>query len=367
MPAKRAHSDRILFSTVLVLVVGGMFIFISASLGLLAGDGASFASVTRNQLVLGLGGGTLAFLAGLSIHYRFWRRISLYILIAAIFLTLLVFTPLGLELNGARRWLNFFGVMTLQPGEFLKIAYILYLATWLSGVKSKIGDFRYGLLPFLAITGVVGAVLLLQPDKDTFAIIAASGFAMFFAAGARVKHIAILLLAAVLGIGGIILTSDYVGERIQTFLNPDNDPRGASYQIQQSLMAVGAGEMFGRGFGQSIQKFGKLPEPISDSIFSVFAEEFGFMGSAILVLAYLLFAFRGLWVAARAPDLFGGLIALGIVVLITAESYLNIGAMLGVVPLSGLPLVFVSHGGSALLTSLGAAGILLSVSRTVHT
>jgi cell division protein FtsW len=132
-------------------------------------------------------------------------------------------------------------------------------------------------------------------------------------------------------------------------------------------MAVGAGEIFGRGFGQSVQKFGKLPEPTSDSIFSVFAEESGFLGASVLVLAYLVFALRGFWIAARAPDVFGGLIALGIVVLIVSESYLNIAAMLGVFPLSGLPLVFVSHGGSALLTSMGAAGILLSISRSVHT
>ena len=150
-----------------------------------------------------------------------------------------------------------------------------------------------------------------------------------------------------------------------TFLHPDNDSQGAGYQIQQSLLAVGAGETFGRGFGQSIQKFGKLPEPTSDSIFSVFSEEFGFVGSSLLIITYVVFALRGFWVAARAPDLFGGLLATGIVVLIMLQSFTNIGAMLGVIPLSGLPLVFVSHGGSSLLVFLGAAGILLSVSKSV--
>ncbi|MBX9765369.1 FtsW/RodA/SpoVE family cell cycle protein [Patescibacteria group bacterium] len=365
MASGRGHADRILFSTIVVLVVGGMFIFLSASLGLLAGNGPEFGNVARNQLLLGLGGGIIAFLIGLNIHYRFWRGISLYLFLGTAALSLLVFTPLGLELNGARRWIDF-GIFTLQPAEFLKIGYILYLATWLSTAKSKIGDLRYGLLPFGVITGAVGALLLLQPDTDTFMIIALSGLAMFVAAGAKIRDIMIIILIGVIA-GAIVITfRPYVADRITSFLNPGNDPQGTGYQIQQSLMAVGAGEIFGRGFGQSVQKFGKLPEPTSDSIFSVFAEEAGFVGASALVITYLVFALRGFWVAARAPDVFGGLAALGIVVLIVSESYLNIAAMLGVFPLSGLPLVFVSHGGSALLASLAAAGILLSVSRSVH-
>lgn len=366
MTKGRGHSDRILFTTIILLIVGGFLIFLSASLGLLAGNGPEFGNVARNQLVLGLGGGSIVFLVCLAIHYRFWRKVSLYLLLGALALCLLVFTPLGLELNGARRWLDL-GLFTVQPAEFLKIGYLLYLATWLSTAKSKIGEMRYGLLPFGAITGVVGIVLLLQPDTDTFMIIALSGLAMFAAAGAKVRDLAIIILLGV--IAGVIVVTfrPYVADRITSFLNPGLDPQGTGYQIQQSLMAVGAGEIFGRGFGQSIQKFGKLPEPTSDSIFSVFAEEAGFVGASVLVLAYLVFALRGFWIAARAPDVFGGLLALGIVVLIVSESYLNIAAMLGVFPLSGLPLVFVSHGGSALLASMGAAGILLSISRSVNT
>ncbi|MBY0539018.1 putative lipid II flippase FtsW [Patescibacteria group bacterium] len=366
MTKGRGHSDRILFSTIILLIVGGFLIFLSASLGLLAGSGPEFGNVARNQLVLGLGGGTVVFLICLAIHYRFWRGVSLYLFLSSLALCFLVFTPLGLELNGARRWIDL-GIFTVQPAEFLKIGYLLYLATWLSGAKSKIGEMRYGLLPFLVITGIVGATLLLQPDTDTFMIIALSGLAMFAASGAKVRDLAIIVLLGV--IAGIIVITfrPYVADRITSFLNPGLDPQGTGYQIQQSLMAVGAGEIFGRGFGQSVQKFGKLPEPTSDSIFSVFAEEAGFVGASALVIAYLVFALRGFWIAARAPDVFGGLLALGIVVLIVSESYLNIAAMLGVFPLSGLPLVFVSHGGSALLASMGAAGILLSVSRSVHT
>jgi cell division protein FtsW len=358
--------DGILLFAVTVLVVGGLFVFLSASLGLLARDGAQYSDVAISQIVLGLGGGFLAMLVTLSVPYKFWRKYSLYIFIAALGLTLLVFTPLGLELNGARRWL-LIGPFTFQSAEALKIAYILYLATWLSAAKRKIGEPLLGIIPFLTITGITGVILLLQPDTDTFLIIAASGLAMFFASGAKIRDIAIIVLLAVLALGGLILTRPYLLDRVETFLDPSSDPQGSSYQIQQSLLAIGAGELTGRGFGQSIQKFGKLPEPISDSIFSVFAEEFGFIGSVALIIAFLTFALRGLWIAARAPDFYGGLLAVGIVTLIAVQAFLNIGAMLGLLPLSGLPLPFVSHGGSALLIALAMVGLLMSVSRSVRT
>jgi cell division protein FtsW len=359
------HADRILGTTLLILVIGGVFIFLSASLGLFASDGASFADVARNQLLFGLVGGGAAFLFAFNTPYAFWRRISLYLWIASLVLTLCVFVPgIGITLNGAHRWIGL-GPITVQPSEFLKLAYILYIATWLSGAKSKLGDFRFGLLPYLIITGITGAALIIQPDNDTFLITAATGLIMYVASGTKLRDLAILLLIGIIGAAIIVFAKPYVAERVMTFLNPDRDPQGASYQLKQSLLAVGAGEVSGRGFGQSIQKFGKLPEPISDSIFSVFSEEFGFIGSLALVFAYLVFALRGLWVAARAPDLFGGLLAVGIVILVSAQSYLNISSMLGLFPLSGLPLVFISHGGSAMVASLAAAGMLLSVSRNV--
>lgn len=357
--------DGILLSAVIILVVGGLFIFLSASLGLLARDGAQFSDVAISQIVLGLGGGFIAMIIALSVPYRFWKRYALYIFIAALALTLLVLTPLGLELNGARRWI-LIGPFTFQSAEALKVAYILYLATWLSGIKRKIGNPLLGLLPFLVVTGITGVVLLLQPDTGSFLIIAASGVAMFFASGAKIRDVAVIILLAALALSFLLATRPYLWDRVQTFLDPASDPRGSSYQIQQSLLAIGAGEVTGRGFGQSIQKFGKLPEPISDSIFSVFAEEFGFVGSLALIVAFLIFSLRGFWIAARAPDLYGGLLAVGVVMLIVVQAFFNIGAMLGFFPLSGLPLPFVSHGGSALLISLGMAGLLMSISRSVR-
>jgi len=362
-----ASVDRILFFSVVALVFGGLLIFLSASLGLFATGGSTkFSDVAIGQIVLGLGGGFLAFIVGVSVSHKIWRRSAFFLFIATVLLTLSVFIPgFGLELNGAHRWIHI-GSFTFQPAELLKVAYVLFLASWLSGVKRTVGNPLNGLVPFMAITGVVGIVLLAQPDTDTFVVIAMAGGAMFFSAGARARDIAAILLVAAIGFAVLVSMRPYLAERVTTFFNPSSDPRGSSYQIQQSLLAVGAGEVFGRGFGKSIQKFGKLPEPISDSIFSVFAEEFGFVGCTILIIGFLTFSLRGLWIAARSPDMFGGLVAIGIVTIIITQSFMNMAAMLGLIPLSGLPLVFVSHGGSALAVALGACGVLLSVSRGVR-
>jgi cell division protein FtsW len=177
------------------------------------------------------------------------------------------------------------------------------------------------------------------------------------------RHIGIVALVLLIGLGVLIWTKPYLAARVATFLNPAADPQGAGYQIQQSLIAIGSGGALGRGFGQSVQKFSYLPEPIGDSIFAVAAEEFGFIGGAALVLLFLFLILRGLRLTARAPDPFSGLLALGIVILIGASAFTNIASMLGVIPLSGLPLAFVSHGGTALVIALVEAGILLNISR----
>jgi len=365
MPA-RPHVDRVLLLTIILLVVGGLFIFFSASLGLLAFDTGGFTDAAKGQILLGLGGGVVAFFLGMKIPYRFWRRYSLYLFIAAVVLSFLVFVPhIGLSLNGAHRWIGV-GPITFQPSEFLKIGYILYLATLLSAAKNKISDARWGLVPFGIVTGIMALVLILQRDTVTCVVLSGTGLMMFMAAGAKLRDFALIVLVGIIGIGVLVAFRPYVAERFVTFLHPGSDSQGSGYQIQQSLLTVGSGELFGRGFGQSIQKFGKLPEAISDSIFSVYAEEFGFIGSAILIVLFVSFAMRGYWVAARAPDLFGGLLATGIVTIITAQSFINIGSMLALLPLSGLPLVFISHGGTSLLVSMGEVGILLSISRSVY-
>ncbi len=355
--------DRILLSIVIVFVVVGFLIFSSASLGLLARDGVPFTSVAANQFLFGIVGGSIVMFLASSIHYRTWRQYAFYFFVATLILTLLVFVPgLGFEHAGAKRWIAI-GGFSFQPAEFLKLGFVVYMATWLSGMKDHVGTFVQGTLPFLGIVGVVGVVMLLQPDTDTYAIMVASAMAMFLTAGGKIRDVVGIVLVGVCLILVLAFMRPYIMDRLTTFMDPSSDPLGSGYQINQSLIAIGSGGAFGRGFGQSIQKFEYLPEPIGDSIFAVFAEEFGFMGGALLVLLFAAFTFRGFRIATHAPDLFGMLLVVGFVTIITLQAFLNMAAMVAVAPLSGLPLPFISHGGTALMATLASIGIVLNVSR----
>lgn len=355
--------DRIFLGIVLLLLVVGFFSFASASLGVLTRDGADILDLATSQLLLGLLLGIVAFFAALAVPHRILRRYALFIFLGSLVLSALVFVPgLGLYHGGAVRWIDL-GFASFQPAEFLKLGFVIYLASWLAAVRERSQTFRHGTLPFLVLTALAGAVLLAQPDTGTFLILLAAGLAMLVAAGGRFLHIALLGLLAVALVGALAYSRPYVRERLTTFLNPAADPLGSGYQLQQSILAIGSGEIFGRGFGQSVQKFNYLPEPVGDSIFAVFAEEFGFVGSVFLVSLFTAFALRGLRIATRAPDYFGGLLVVGIVILIVSQAFTNIGSMVGVLPLTGVPLVFISHGGTALMTALLEAGIVLSVSR----
>jgi cell division protein FtsW len=346
-----------------VMVAGGFLIFSSASLGLMARDGASFGSEAFSQFVFGILGGSIGLFVMSNVYYRHWRKYAIYIFIFSVIGTLAVFIPgLGMTHGGATRWLDL-GITTVQPSELLKIGFIIYLATWLSGVSNQIEKWKYGLFPFVGIVGIVGIIMLLQPDTDTFLIMGFAGLAMFLTAGARWRDIGILVLSAVLMLALVAMARPYVMDRITTFLNPDVDPLGSGYQIQQSLIAVGSGGFAGRGFGQSIQKFEYLPEPTSDSIFAVYAEEFGFLGTVLLIFGFVFMTLRGYKTATQAKDIFGTLLVVGFMTLIAAQAFLNMGAMVALAPLSGLPLPFISHGGTALAATLLSLGIVLNVSK----
>lgn len=355
--------DRPFLITVIILVVAGFFIFTSASLGLLAHDGAPFSSVVFNQFFLGIFLGTLTLYITSRVKYTFWRKYAFYIFLASVFTTLLVYIPgLGLEINNAQRWLDF-GIVTFQPAELLKIGFVIYFSAWLTNVKDKIHTVGHGIIPFIILLSITGAILLSQPDTGTFLVVFVTGLAMFIAAGARWRDIFTLVGITGVGLSALVYIHPYVKDRIITFINPTSDILGAGWQIKQSLIAIGSGGIFGRGFGQSIQKFQYLPEPIGDSIFAVAAEEFGFIGSIIIIALFIFLAFRGLKIAGKAPDNFSGLLVVGIVILIVSQSFINIGSMLGVIPLTGLPLLFISHGGSALLFALAEIGIVLNISK----
>lgn len=355
--------DRTLLIIILTLVTLGFFIFSSASLGLLAREGARFSSVAFSQILFGIIGGGIGMFLTSQIYYRNWRKYAFYIFIAASLLTLGVFIPgLGFEHGGARRWIAL-GGFTFQPAEFLKLAFVIYMATFLSGIHKHIQSFKQGTLPFLLITGGVGFILLLQPDTDTFLLMGTAALSMFIVAGGSWRDVGLMFLSGVILLAILAMTRPYIMDRFTTFLDPTDDPQGKSYQIQQSLIAIGSGGFAGRGFGQSIQKFEYLPEPIGDSVFAVFAEEFGFLGSVFLIGLLSFFTFRGYKIASHAKDLFGMLLVVGIMTLIVIQAFLNIAAMLSLAPLMGLPLPFVSHGGTALLTTLTAVGIVLNVSK----
>ncbi len=361
---KQRHTlDRPFLFAVIILVLGGFLIFSSASLGLLARNGAGFSSVALGQIVIGIIGGSIGLFFASHIYYRIYRRYALYIFLFSLATTLLVFIPgIGVTYGGATRWIDL-GFTTFQPAELLKLGFVIYLAALLSKNSKHLHSLRHGLIPFILVTGLVGAVLLLQPDTGTSFVIFATGIAMFIAAGGRWRDIVTFISISLVGLAVLAMSRPYIMDRLLTFINPMADPQGAGYQVLQSLIAVGSGNLFGRGFGQSVQKFGYLPEPVGDSIFAVFAEEFGFVGATLLITLFLFFMIRGLRIANKSPDSFGGLLVVGIVILIVSQSFLHIGSMIGVFPLTGLPLIFVSHGGSALFLALVGVGIILNVSR----
>ncbi len=335
----RAPIEKSYLILVLVLAFAGFFIFSSASLGLLTETGPTTKSVLFTQAV-GLIIGLAAFYVFSKINYTFFRRYAFYLFAAAILLNLVLFIPdLSLFHGGASRWI-YIGSVTFQPSEFLKIAFIIYFAAWLAHKKDRIKDFKSGLLPFLILMAVTGALLLSQRDTDTFVIIFVTGLGQLIIAGGKVRHISVAILAIIAVVGLVALFRPYARERIMTYIAPSSDPQGAGYQLQQSLIAVGSGGLFGRGYGQSIQKFGYLPEPVGDSIFAVVGEEFGFAGTTVLVILFIFFAIMCLRIAARAPDAFGGLLVSGIAILVIVESFMNMASEIGLVPLSRHPIAF---------------------------
>lgn len=363
MQASRARVDKSFLVISIALIVVGFAIFNSASLALLAKESSNYSSVALSQTVLGLFMGTLALIVASRLNFKIWRKTAFYFFLLAIILNILVLIPgIGFEHSGAQRWIRVAG-LSLQTSEVLKIAFIMYFAAWASGAKEKIKTFRMGLLPLMILLGICSLLLLQQPDTDNLLLIVFTGMSMFIVAGGRWKHFFLVALVGVIGLSILAATTPYLKSRINTFFNPQADAQGASYQVQQSLIAVGSGGLWGRGFGQSVQKFTYLPEPVGDSVFAVAAEEFGFIGSVLLLFLFVLFCTRGLKIASEAANPFARLVVVGIVIMIVFQAFVNIGAMLGVIPMSGITLPFVSQGGTSLFVTLLEVGIVLSVSR----
>lgn len=304
----------------------------------------------------------LAFI-GYTIDYKFWRKIAPLAVIGMIVLLVLVLIPgVGMYHGGARRWIEL-PFITFAPTEFYKLALILYLAAWFEKRQSEVKSFWYSTFPFLVILGITAILIMLQPDTGTFVTVAAISTVMYFVAGASWSHIIALIGLGLAGFIFLLKTAAYRMERFMIFLNPNADTSDAGYQINQALLAIGTGGLFGLGFGHSRQKFNYLPEASTDSIFAIVAEEMGFFLSAGIVLLYIFIAIQGYKVAQRAPDAFSRLIAIGITTWIIAQATINIFATMSLIPLTGVPLPFMSKGSTSTLALMLASSILLHISK----
>lgn len=357
------HYDSIFVILSAVLLIFGLFILTSASLGISAARFGSPYYYILHQFIAGVIPGIILFYISSRIPYFYWRNYALTILLVAIFLTFLVFVPgIGFYHSGAKRWLSL-GPASFQPSELLKFAYIIYLAAWLESKSKSIRSFKFGFLPFAIMTAFIASFLVLQPDIGTLIVLMAATLGLFFVSGGSVKQVSLLAGLMCIIFVVLIAAEPYRLDRVKVFFNTSHDPQGVGYQINQAFIAIGSGGFWGRGFGLSRQKFNYLPEPIGDSIFAVAAEELGFLGSMILLMLFAALFLRGLWLSLRVSDGFGQFLGTGIIFLITAQAITNIAAIVGLVPLTGIPLSLISYGGSALLVTLTEMGIILNISK----
>ncbi|MEC0369950.1 stage V sporulation protein E [Paenibacillus chibensis] len=362
MNKTRPAPDLWLFLCIMGLLTIGMVMVYSAGSVLAFHDyGDSFYFVKRQLLFAVLGLVAMFFTA--SIDFRVWKKYANIALIVCFALLVIVLIPVvGVVRGGARSWLGIssFGI---QPSEFMKLGMILFLSKWLSSEEWDITSFGKGLMPPLGLMGLAFGLIMLQPDLGTGTVMMGAAMMIVFTAGARLRHLGMLGLAGAAGFVGLILAAPYRLKRITAFLDPWSDPLGAGYQIIQSLYAIGPGGLGGLGLGMSRQKYSYVPEPQTDFIFSILAEELGFIGGLIVLLLFLILVWRGMRVAMTIPDRFGSLLAVGIVGMVAVQVIINIGVVIGLMPVTGITLPLISYGGSSLTLMLTALGILLNLSR----
>lgn len=356
------HIDYPLFWLSLALVIAGLLIVSSASTVLSQKNfNTPYYYFLRHALAALVGLGALALAQ--FVPYRLWKKLAFTALLFSFLFSAAVFIPqLGLTFGGAQRWLKI-GPLNLQPSELLKISLIIYLASWLEKKKGRVEGFTSAFMPFLVVMSAVGTILVLQKDIGTLLVVGASAVILYFIGGGRLTQLAAL---SVLGVAVLLLlvqAAPYRLNRLRVFWSPETAPQSIGYHINQAFIAIGSGGFWGRGFGQSIQKYSYLPEPLGDSIFAIVVEEFGFFGATLLGLTFLGFFLRSIHIARRAPDLFGKLLAAGLASLITLQAFVNMAAISGLMPLTGIPLPFISYGGTSLVVTLTMVGIMLNISK----
>ncbi len=355
--------DRIFLWLVLVLVFIGLVAISSAGIVVSQSKFGDPYHYFKHQLFYGAIPGLIAMLVVSKINYNLWKKAAVPFFIAAVItLVLVLVSSHGLELKGAKRWVML-GPVSFQPTEMVKLAVIVYLAALLAKKGRKIKDFSESLVPFTVAMGVVGGLILLQPDVGSLGAIMFIALTMFFLAGASLKHI-ISLIATGIGLLAIMIKLEpYRMNRFLAFMDPSIDPQGIGWQVKQAAIAVGNGGIFGVGLGHSHQKFSYLPEVVGDSIFAIIAEEVGMIGAGIIVILFVMLALRGFRLAKKAPDRFSAYLIFGVSLWIIFQAFINIMAIIGLMPLTGITLPFISYGSTSLIFVLVGVGIVLNISR----
>ena len=355
-----------LFVTVLALTcIGIVMVYSASSVAAQARfhDGAFFLKRQLAYAVIGV----LAMSVAWSLHYVKLRRWTLPLLVLAVLAVLLVLFPhIGRAAGGSRRWLSLGGFFNLQPAELAKLAIILYLSNFLANRGARVREFVPGILPPLIVFAVLAVPILKQPDLGSVVVLGLITFVMLFVGGARLWHLLLVGAAAVPAGLVLILHESYRATRLLAFLDPWKDPRGAGFHIIQSLLALGSGGLFGLGLGHSRQKFFYLPERHTDFIFAIIGEELGLVGAAAVIVLFMLLAMWGWRIASGVPDRYGSLLTSGLTAMLVGQAALNIGVVSGTLPITGVPLPFISFGGSSLVMSYLAIGILMNVSQYAH-
>lgn len=348
--------DRLLMSAVVSIALFGVLMVYNTSVPIAIRDfGDAHFFIKDQMLWLVIGIISLIFFS--NIEYKFWYLFAVPILLVTLGLLIAVFFPIiGMNLYGASRWLNF-GFFTVQPSELAKLAVCIYLAAWLSNREK--GRFQ----AFVMFLGATVGLVLLQPDMGTSIILLVISLSVYFVSGAPLKQLATFIPIAVGLFVILAVITPYRLERLTTFINPNSDPLGSSYQIRQALLAIGSGGWTGVGFGKSRQKYEYLPEANTDAIFAIISEETGFIGALLVSGGYLFIIYKGFSIVKKAPDTFAKLLATGIVSWFGFQSAINIGAIVKLMPLTGVPLPLISYGGSSFIILMTAFGMLLNISR----
>ncbi|HYE89707.1 MAG TPA: putative lipid II flippase FtsW [Terriglobales bacterium] len=361
MPRKLAP-DVWLFAVALVLLSTGVVMIYSAS-AIVAADRFRdpYFFLKRQVFWAALGCGALW--VALRTDYRRLEKLVPWLLGLAVVLLLLVLIPgIGVSINGSRRWLRL-GPLSFQPAELAKLALVLYLAAFLARKREQLDDVWQGIVPPLAVGAVLASLVLLQPDLGNAVTLLVLTVGLLYLAGARTSWLAMLAIPALPLAALAVWMAPYRMRRVFAFLDPWQDPRGSGFQIIQSWLGFGSGGVFGRGIGESKQKLFYLPEAHTDFIFSIVGEELGFVGAVTVVALFAVLVWRGLRIGLRAQEPFGAYLALGITVLVATQTLVNLGVVTGLLPTKGLPLPFLSFGGSALLVTMAATGVLLNISQ----